>query len=51
VAAFLFEHGADPNWIGWDDLAALDVAERAEAADVVEWLRSVGAKPAAELGS
>ena len=51
VAAFLFEHGADPNWIGWDDLAALDVAERAEAPDVVEWLRSVGAKPAAELRS
>jgi uncharacterized protein len=51
VAAFLLEHGADPNWIGWDDLAALDVAERAEAADVVEWLRNVGAKSAAELRS
>ena len=51
VAAFLFERGADPNWIGWDDLAALDAAERSEAADVVEWLRSVGAKPAAELRS
>ena len=33
-----------PNWIGWDDLTALDVAERAEATDVVEWLRSVGAE-------
>jgi ankyrin repeat protein len=51
VAAFLLEHGADPNWIGWDDLAALDVAERAEAADVVEWLRNVGAQSAAELRS
>lgn len=51
VAAFLLEHGADSNWIGWDDLTALDAAERAEAADVVEWLRSVGAKSASELRS
>jgi uncharacterized protein len=51
VAAFLVEHGADPNWIGWDDLTALDVAERSEATDVVEWLRSLGAKRANELRS
>ena len=51
VAEFLLEHGADPNWIGWDDLAALDVAERAEARDVVDWLRSVGARTAAEIRS
>ena len=49
VAAFLVEHGADPNWTGRDDLTALDVAERSEATDVVEWLRSLGAKSAAEL--
>jgi uncharacterized protein len=49
VAQYLVEHGADMNWIGWDDLTPLDVAERSEAADVVEWLRSIGAKSAKEL--
>lgn len=51
VAAFLVEQGADPNWIGWDDLTAVDAAERAQAPDVVEWLRSLGAQHAAELRS
>lgn len=49
VAEYLLEHGADMNWLGWDDLTALDAAERSEAAAVVEWLRSLGAKSAAEL--
>ena len=49
VAEFLVERGADPNWIGWDDLTALDVAERSEATDVVDWLRSLGAKSADDL--
>jgi hypothetical protein len=49
VARYLVEHGADVNWVGWDDLSTLDVAERSEAADVVEWLRGIGAKSAAEL--
>jgi hypothetical protein len=49
VAAYLVERGADPNWIGWDDLTALDVAERSEAADVIEWLQGLVAKRAAEL--
>jgi ankyrin repeat protein len=49
VAKYLLDRGADVNWIGWDDLTALDVAERAEAGDVVQWLRSVGARSAAEV--
>jgi hypothetical protein len=49
VAQFLVAHGADLNWVGWDDLTPLDVADRSEAADVVEWLRGIGAKSAAEL--
>ncbi len=46
VAQYLVERGADVNWVGWDDLTPLDVAERAEAIDVVEWLRGLGAKSA-----
>jgi hypothetical protein len=49
VAQYLLDRGGDVNWIGWDDLTALDVAERAEAGDVARWLRSVGAKSAKEL--
>jgi hypothetical protein len=43
VAEYLLERGADLNWVGWDDLTPLDVAGRSDAADVVEWLRSLGA--------
>jgi uncharacterized protein len=46
VARYLVERGADVNWIGWDHLTPLDVAERAEAADVVEWLLALGATSA-----
>jgi ankyrin repeat protein len=46
VARYLVERGADVNWVGWDDLTPLDVAERSEASDVVEWLRGLGAKSA-----
>jgi ankyrin repeat protein len=38
MAQHLLELGADANWIGWDDLTALDAARRSEATDVVEWL-------------
>jgi hypothetical protein len=46
VAEYLLERGADRNWVGWDDLTPLDVAVRSDAADVVDWLRSLGAKSA-----
>jgi len=48
VAEYLVERGADVNWIGWDHMTPLDVAERAEAIDVVEWLRGLGAKGAGQ---
>ena len=48
VAEYLVGRGADVNWIGWDHLTPLDVAERAEAMDVVEWLRGLGAKAAGQ---
>ncbi len=51
VAEFLLEHGADLNWIGWDELTPLDAAARSEATDLVAWLRRRGARSAHELGS
>ena len=41
--------GAELNWIGWDDQTPLDIAEAQGNREVVEWLRSRGGKPAAEL--
>jgi hypothetical protein len=49
AAARLLERGADINWIGWDDLTALDVAERSDASELVEWLRERGGRSAADL--
>jgi hypothetical protein len=48
-AEFLRAHGADLNWIPvWTKETALDIAESQDAEDVVEWLRSLGAKSAKE---
>jgi hypothetical protein len=49
TAAYLLDRGADVTWIGWDDLTALDAAERSGAADVVAWLEGLGAPRAADL--
>jgi uncharacterized protein len=49
TAERLFDRGADLNWIGWNDRTPLDIATDAGNADVAAWLRSLGAKPAAEL--
>src|SRR5215204_4951288 len=49
AAEYLLDRGADLNWIGWDDLTPLDVAIQADAKELVEWLRSNGAKTAGEL--
>ena len=38
AAALLLERGADPGWVGWDELTPLDVARRGEADDVVALL-------------
>lgn len=39
TARVLFEAGADVGWVGYDGLTPLDAANRAEATDIVEWLR------------
>ena len=49
AAEYLIGRGADANWIGWDDLTPLDVATQADASELVEWLRSQGAKSGSEL--
>lgn len=49
TAARLHELGADVNWVGYDDLTAIDAAERSGAAELVVWLRSMGARRAADL--
>ena len=54
TAALLLEHGADINWIGWDNLTPLDAAERTaaergNASTLAGWLRERGARSAADL--
>ncbi|WP_205786721.1 ankyrin repeat domain-containing protein [Specibacter cremeus] len=51
VAVYLHGHGVDVNWRpSWDNLTPLDAARRSHATDVVQWLRSLGARPAEDLG-
>ena len=51
AAHYLLARGADLNWVGWDQLTPLDVAIRADASGLVEWLRAQGAKSSAELAT
>ena len=44
AAEYLLRRGADLNWIGYDGLTPLDAATRSAARDLVEWLRSRGAR-------
>jgi ankyrin repeat protein len=46
---FLIANGAHINLVNGEDSTALDIAIRFEYAELVEYLRSVGAKTAAEL--
>lgn len=46
TAAVLLDHGANINWVGYDDLTPLDAAHRSEANAVVAWLELHGATPA-----
>jgi hypothetical protein len=48
-AEYLLGRGADLNWIGHNELTALDAASRSNAEELVEWLRHQGAKSAKEL--
>ena len=49
TAEYLFERGADLNWVGYDDLTPLDAAARSGAGELVEWLRLLGGRSATEL--
>jgi ankyrin repeat protein len=52
TAEYLREQGAELNWIPpWEERTPLDTAQREGAADLVDWLRSQGAKSAGELKS
>ena len=46
AAEYLVARGADLDWVGWDDLTPLDVAEQSGATDLVGWLISRGARRA-----
>jgi hypothetical protein len=55
TASLLLAHGADIDWVGWDDLTPLDAAERTAAerpgpSPLVDWLRERGARSARDLG-
>lgn len=39
TAAVLLDHGADVNWVGFDNLTPLEAAQRSGATDMVAWLR------------
>jgi uncharacterized protein len=50
-AEYLLDRGADLDWVPpWEPLTPLDAAARAGADDLAAWLRSRGARTAAELG-
>lgn len=47
-AAYLLQQGADLNWIGWDGMTPLDVAEQDAPVAFVEWVRTNGGRRADE---
>ncbi|MGH3878309.1 MAG: ankyrin repeat domain-containing protein [Actinophytocola sp.] len=50
TAELLATRGARINWVApWEPMTPLDAAHRGKATDLVRWLRSRGARPAAEL--
>ncbi|HEX5086143.1 MAG TPA: ankyrin repeat domain-containing protein [Blastocatellia bacterium] len=49
TAAYLFEHGAGLNWIGYDGKTPLQAAHESGVEDLIDWLRSRGAKSAEEI--
>ena len=48
AAQYLLGRGADLNWVGYDHLTPLDAATRSGATELIEWLRSQGARSAKE---
>ncbi len=51
TASQLLSRGAELNWVGYDDLTAVDAAERSGANRLAGWLRKRGGRSAAELAS
>ncbi|MGI8713268.1 MAG: ankyrin repeat domain-containing protein [Solirubrobacteraceae bacterium] len=49
TASQLLSRGAELNWIGYDDLTAVDAAERSGANRLATWLRKRGGRSASEL--
>jgi ankyrin repeat protein len=49
AAQSLVQHGADINWIGWDEKTPLDLVDEVAQPELAGWLREQGAKRAAEL--
>jgi uncharacterized protein len=49
TAEYLLDHGADINWIGWDDKTSLDLVDETAQSELAAWLRARGAKHAKEL--
>jgi uncharacterized protein len=49
AAEYLLDQGADIDWIGYDQLTALDAARRSGAHELADWLRERGARSAADL--
>jgi ankyrin repeat protein len=49
TAEYLLDHGADINWIGWDDKTPLDLVDETDQPELAAWLRAQGAKHAKEL--
>ena len=45
TAELLLNHGADPAWVGHDDLTAAQAAERSDAHELAAWLREQANKP------
>jgi len=50
TAEYLHGRGAALNWVGDDDLTALDAAGRSGAHELVAWLSGLGAKSASDIG-
>lgn len=43
TAEYLIGQGADINWVGWDNMTPLDIAERDASPSLVHWLSASGA--------
>jgi ankyrin repeat protein len=49
AAQYLLEKGADPDWVGHGGRTAFDAAQNSGAKELADWLRSKGARTAAEV--